>query len=108
MVAGPGNRVNQRAAAGTEKIDHAVDLGGVLGRADDLLARAETHRHLAVNAAWVIGRGNEVLLAAAHLEQVEEAGLEALGESARTKRSKVDASGSAEVGHDVAAREFVG
>ena len=50
----------------------ARDLARIFGRADRLLAWPQAHVHLAVNAARMIGCGNEVLLAPADLEQIKE------------------------------------
>ena len=71
-VARMADRLQQRAPVGAQKLHHAIHLVPVLLAPHHLLARAQAHRHLAVDAARMLGRGHQVLLAAAHLEQVQK------------------------------------
>ena len=87
----------QRAPIGAQEIGDAHDFGGILRRAYHLLAGAQAHRHLAIDAAGVRGRGHQVFLAAAHLEEIEELRLEALGGGARAEGSEIQAGGACEV-----------
>ena len=71
-VARVGDGVQQRVPVGAQELHHARDFVAIFGGAHHLLAGAQAHGHLAVDAAGMLGRWDQVLLAAAHLEQVEE------------------------------------
>jgi hypothetical protein len=64
---------------------HARCLRRILFRRQSLLARSQATLHFAVDAAGMIGRGFEVLLAAAQLKQIQQLRFELIGEGAREK-----------------------
>src|SRR5215813_11567103 len=106
-VAGRFDRDGERASASCEELRHPIDLVAVLINADYLLARAQAHVHLAVNAAGVLGRWIEILTAAAHLEEVAETGFEFIGGRARSEGAVVESRRTAYVRGHLAAREGV-
>ncbi len=79
----------------------------VLRRAHHLLARAQAHAHFAIDAAGVLGRRQQIFLAAAHLEEVEKLPFEPLGRGARTERAEIERGRARKLGRNLAAREVV-
>src|ERR1039457_958899 len=82
--------IAQGVPAGLEELRHAADFVQILVAPHDLLARAQAHAHLAVDAAGVLGRGRQILLAAAYLKQVQELRFELLGRSAAAERTAIE------------------
>lgn len=91
-----------------DELGEAGDFGAVLGRRDDFLTGPEAAAHFAVNAAGVIGVGDEVFLAAADLEEVEHFGFESFGCGAGAEGAVVEGVGGREAGGDLGSWEFVG
>ena len=108
LFAGGDGGVEEGLASGVEEGCDAGRFLGVFGGADDLLAGSEAAAHFAVDAAGVGFGGDEVFLAAAELEEVEEFGFEHGGGGAGTEGSEVDGGGTAEAGDDLGAGEGVG
>src|SRR5271165_2109542 len=84
-VARARNRIEQRMPAGAQKLQDAFDLMRIFGYAHYLLAGAQAHPHLAIHAARMFRGWGQVVLAAPHLEEIEELRFELLRRGARTE-----------------------
>lgn len=102
------NGGEQGVTGGPKKVFETEDFALVFGGGNDFLARAQTAAHFAVNAAGMIGRDVEILLAAADLEQVEHFGFESFGGGASAEWSEVKTLRRGEPGGDLRARVGVG
>src|SRR5262249_17750610 len=79
--------VDERCAIGAKEVLHPRRFTAIFIDGYSLLARPKTAVHLAVNAAGMIGRRRQILLAAADLEQVEHGSIKAFRCSPARKRS---------------------
>jgi hypothetical protein len=84
--------VEQGLAASGEEVEDAGGFGGVLGGCAggriSLFTGHEALVHLAVDAAWVVGIGLEVFIAAAEFEEIEHGVAVALGGGAGRERTE--------------------
>ena len=97
-----------RVAVAREELHQPVHLAAILFDADDLLAWPQAAHHFAINAAGMLGRGEQILLATPDLKQVEHFLFKALGRDARAERAEMKGSRSAQASRDRGPRELVG